>query len=173
MRLFGRKDSPDTAPPIESEEADGLHEGPDPALQNLPEDRWGQQLHELAHRVDSLEGQLAALESKLQELGEDTEDRIRRLTAAIAEGIEHVDRSERRVRAVVQRAQQRVRDAGYEDAGLEAEAAELRRIDGEGSGPEGMQTMHEDVGHGQQLPFDWTGVPGEVSASNLRELGLA
>lgn len=61
----------------------------------------------------------------------DLEETSRDQTLAIAEGIERVDRAERRVRAAVGRARKRMEDLGYVDEGLEAEAAQLREIDGD------------------------------------------
>lgn len=69
---------------------------------------------------------------------------------AIAEGIRHVDRAERRVRAVVGRAKKRLDDAGFSDAGLDGEVAELREIDGSGSPANGVPTLREGVGAGSQ-----------------------
>lgn len=172
MGIFRRKDRHETAPPVEPEPSDRPPEEPRQPEGASDRDGWGDRLQELEGTCAALEHQLAELEQDTRHLEQDTEERIRRLTAAIAEGIEHVDRSERRVRAVVQRAQQRLRESGFEDAGLEAEAAELRRIDAEGSAAEGMQTVLEDVDDGAEPAFDFRGVPGDVSPANLRELGF-
>jgi len=63
----------------------------------------------------------------------------RTLTQAVAEGIERVDRAERRIKNTVKRAQDRLESAGFEDPGLEAEAAGLSLVD-------------DDVGRDDHVP---------------------
>ena len=64
---------------------------------------------------------------------------------AIAEGIERVDRAERRIKDTVRRARKKLADSGLVDDGLEAEEQELRLLDGEPS--EGVEVLkvREDV----------------------------
>lgn len=129
----------------------------------------------------SLEADIAALRSQHTLLHERLEvltnelatvaDSVRTQTVAIAEGIERVDRSERRVRAVVTRAQQRLADAGYQDEGLEAEAAQLQPLNADGGGVEGMQYVHEGLAR-DDPPFDAQGIPGDLSAEILNRSGL-
>lgn len=59
---------------------------------------------------------------------------IEDLMLAVAEGIENVARSERRVRSTVQRAQKRLAEAGIVDEGIEAEAEGLPERDAEERG---------------------------------------
>jgi len=75
----------------------------------------------------------------------DLEEGQREQTLAIAEGIERVDRAERRVRAAVGRARKRMEDLGYIDEGLEAEAAQLREIDGDDGPEQRMLPLHEGM----------------------------
>ena len=94
---------------------------------------------------------LAALDSHRAHIEEltaalaDIEEDVRAQTIAIAEGIQHVDRAERRVRAAVGRARKRMADLGYEDEGLEAEAAELREIHGDERQDEQLRLMREGM----------------------------
>lgn len=64
---------------------------------------------------------------------------------AISEGIERVDRAERRVKASIQRAQAKLRAHGLEDEGLEAEASEFLPANGDGGEPGRVPTMPPDV----------------------------
>lgn len=155
MGILKRKDHPDTAQPPEPPPQ------PDPAAAAAL-DGWRRRVDELLERLD-------ANDSRLDEL----EAGARKLLIAVEEGIQHVDRAERRVRAVVQRAQERLDSQGYEDPGVEAEAAALREFDGARGRAEGMQTVLEGVDDGGPDELeDWSGIPGVVRASELRELGL-
>jgi len=60
------------------------------------------------------------------------EDRLNTLTLAVAEGIQHVERAEARIRATVGRARAELRAAGIESPAIEAEAGSLHIGDGEG-----------------------------------------
>lgn len=99
---------------------------------------------------------LAPIESRLTEHAatingsvesiRDLEEKIREQNLAIAEGIERVDRAERRVRESVRRAQKRMADLGYVDEGIEAEAAGLRAIDEADGADAGVPPLQQDVG---------------------------
>jgi len=71
--------------------------------------------------------------------------RIDDLTLAVKEGVNNVQRSERRVRAVVTSARRELADAGFEHPGLEAEHSQLREVDGEGGGEEQVPAVPEVV----------------------------
>lgn len=95
----------------------------------------------------------------LAERSDEHQARFKELTLAVAEGIEHVDRSERRVRAAVRRAEKRLDEAGYVDPALEGEIDGLRRRDGEAGEGEGVQPVPADM---ETSPsFDFSDVPGE------------
>jgi len=88
------------------------------------------------------------IEGLRKDIGADLDEmasRIKRLTMAIEEGIERVDRSERRIGATIKRAQEKLALAGYEDPGLEAEAEGLRLLDGEGGGVGQLPTVQPGV----------------------------
>lgn len=74
------------------------------------------------------------------------------LRLAVDEGIKNVQRSERRVRAVVQSARKELAEQGFEHAGVEAEAGELREVDGEGSDNGALQPVPADVEVSPDLP---------------------
>lgn len=154
MRIFGRKDGSQTPPETLEEVQPGVDQGPELAA--------------LRARLDALDHRLSLHDQELDSV----EGRLKTLTVAIEEGIERVDRSERRVRAVVQRAQRRLADAGYEDEGLEAEASGLQPVNGGGGRAEGMQTVLEDLEGGDDR-FDASGLPGDFSAEVLSRSRLA
>jgi len=60
------------------------------------------------------------------------EQRLNHMTLAVAEGIQHVDRAEKRINGAVTRARRQLREAGLEHPGLEAEAADLHVVHGGG-----------------------------------------
>jgi len=62
----------------------------------------------------------------------DLSDRHKQLVIAVGEGIERVERDERRIKAAVQRARQKLKDNEIYDEGLEAEADGIRLADGNG-----------------------------------------
>lgn len=107
-----------------------------------------------AHR-DFFEKALEELATAVDENSSELQDH----TKAIAEGIEHVDRSERRVRAAVRRAEKRLEEAGYVDPALEGEVEGLRRLDAEERGAEGMHAVSADVEPGPA--YDYSDLPGE------------
>jgi len=72
-------------------------------------------------------------------------DEFAKLRLSIAEGIDRVDRSERRIANTLKRARRRMEAAGYVDDGVEAEAAGLSDID-EGVEPvEGVPDLPETL----------------------------
>lgn len=89
------------------------------------------------------------------------DDRVGKLLIAVDEGIQHVDRSERRVRAVVQRAKSRLADLGYEDEGVEAEHRALSLVHAGDGGEESMPPVQQSVADpGDRFaafPGDWYG----------------
>tara|TARA_Y100000310_G_C20405773_1_gene679591 strand:+ start:68 stop:508 length:441 start_codon:yes stop_codon:yes gene_type:complete len=88
-------------------------------------------------------------------------DALADLTLALSEGIEHVDRSERRVRAVIQSAKRRMAAAGYEDPGVDAEDGQIQRIDAERGEREELQLVPENVdGNPEWAGTPWAAVPG-------------
>ena len=118
-------------------------------------------LETLREQLDGITSRLERLESaptatdrvlNLEELGvaqdahlDQITTQIKDLTFAVSEGIERTDRAERRVRGVIQRARKELGARGYEDPGLEAEAYELRKVDGDGGKDSGLPAVPEEV----------------------------
>lgn len=88
--------------------------------------------------------------------------RIQDLTLAVAEGIERVDRAERRIQASVKRARAELEASGVTDPRLDAEADGLRLVDGAGGDGGGVPAVSEDVGEPAPQASSIRGVPLEV-----------
>lgn len=101
-----------------------------------------------ASRVDQLESAVENLES-----------RSKTFTIALAEGIERVDRSERRIKATVTRARKELGERGLRDPGLEAESFELFPEHGEGGGGGEMSPVPEQVDPALPKASSIRGVP--------------
>lgn len=64
---------------------------------------------------------------------------------AVDEGIRDVKRTRNRIQATVRRAKEQLEEEGIVSPGVEAEAAELRDLDGPGSNAEGMRLVPPNV----------------------------
>ena len=113
-------------------------------------------------RIDALADSVDELASQ----GVDLEARVRDYVIALAEGIERVDRSERRVKATVNRARKELEAHGLADPGVEAEAEQLRLIDAARGSDRGMHPVQQSVEPDIAPP---SGFPG-VSPEQLRTL---
>jgi len=87
--------------------------------------------------------------------------KMNELTQAVADGIQRVQRSENRVRAIVNGARRELASAGFEHAGVEAEASELRSLDGDAGEDDGVQLVPEDVGVPEETASSIPGVSRE------------
>ena len=88
------------------------------------------------------------LEGEVAKMGADVEELMRRvdhLVVAVAEGIERTDRAERRIRDTVKRARKELKAAGLENPGMEAEAEQLRLVDGDGGADGGLRPLPAPV----------------------------
>lgn len=94
-------------------------------------------------------------------------DKINTLTLAVAHGIEHVDRAERRISATVQRAREQLRESGLISPGVEAAAGDLQELDGGGSGARRVPPVSESVEQPARAP-----VPDPL-VEDLRRLRLS
>jgi len=90
------------------------------------------------------------------------ERRVEELIFAVSEGISKVERAEARIRATVRRARAELEDNGTYSPALDAEAAELRVIDGGG----GEESRVPDV-PAAVAPLDLTDIPGDWSAEDM------
>lgn len=120
------------------------------------------------HMAEVLEAIKADDDRDLPEWRAGLERKMDLLTLAVSEGIERVDRAERRIRTAVAGATKKLREAGFEDVAVEAEAAGLRVIDGGGGDEGGVPPVSEDVG-GADEP---SSVPGVSRNQLLRARGI-
>ncbi len=129
------------------------------------------QLSSILARLDALESaprlplhaelvdpRLDALETGFDRITSD----FKATNFAVAEGIERTDRSERRIHATIKRARKELGKLGYEDPGLEAEAHELRLVDGDGGQDGGMPAVPTEVAEVQSTPSSIRGVSAET-----------
>jgi len=86
---------------------------------------------------------------------EDVTARLDKLTLAVSDGIERVHRAESRIAKTVTSARKLVRESGLEHAGIEAEAAQLPELHGNGIEP--LSAVPEQVAPARTLR-----VPGGV-----------
>ncbi len=113
-------------------------------------------------RIDQLQDRLDKIEADDSKLVEKLKD----LTFAVAEGIERVDRSERRIHATIKRARKELEEHGFESPRLEAEAAELQLSDGTASPGGKVPAVPGNVEGAPDAPSSIHGVP----ASTLRKV---
>jgi len=109
-------------------------------------------------RVLNLEELGVAQDSQLSQL----DRQIKELLFAVETGVERVDRAERRVRGVIQRARKELGARGYEDPGLEAEAYELRAVDGDGGKDGGVPAVPQEMAAVEPEASSIRGVPAET-----------
>jgi len=118
--------------------------------------------------------QLRQLRAELEQLSQawdrafaEHTGKLQDLETAVDHGIRQVTRQENRIRGVVRRAREELAEGGFSHPALEAEAAELRYVDGEGSGGERLRPVPTEVGSPGQAP---PGVPGYFSPEHLAAL---
>jgi len=103
--------------------------------------------------------ELGKLSATLHELEADRQ----LIRAAVAQGIEHVDRVEARIRSTVKRATKELEEHGLESPGLAAEAGQLSLVHDPGVEEGELPPVREDVGEVA------SSIPG-VSASDLAKV---
>ena len=86
--------------------------------------------------------------------------------AAVAHGIEDVERVNNRISATIRRTKAQLEEQGLESPALDAEAAQLRVIDGGGGDEGGLPPLQEGVGEVQ------SSIPGVSAAELARVRGL-
>ena len=92
--------------------------------------------------------------------------RLKDTNVAVSEGIERTERTERRIASTVARARKELRASGYDHPGVEAEDAELRKVDGGGSHGTEVLNLPGSVEESADAPSSIRGVP----ASTLRRV---
>jgi len=128
------------------------------SAQKVPEasDAWeehGAKTRELVHEV-------------ARDLRE-TREEVATLRIALAEGIEHEERRERRIKSVVQRARKQLQALDLEDGALEAESEDFPDDDGDGSEEDGVLALHEDLAPPQE------NTPSSVKGVSVEQLQRA
>ena len=138
-------------------------------------------LQEVRRGIEALEAALEALQGRLatiaaagseltqgvQEMStvlEGHEARFTELIFAVAEGISKVERTEMRIRATVRRARKELEEHGTYSPSLDAEATELRILDGGGGEEDQVQPVRPPV---ETSTPDLTDVPGEWTQDDL------
>jgi len=122
----------------------------------------GAKVSALVAATDKLEGLGGILGARTDAL----EAERKQMTLAIAEGIERVDRADRRIKDTVRRARKELADDGYAHSGLEAEASEFRPIDGAGGPAGGLQPVPGALEEVDEAPST---IPG-VTLAQLRQI---
>jgi len=130
--LFGRKDATLAALAEIRDRVERLETSPVPDLPPAIDARLTQLSRRDADLQDGVDTNAHNL-GLLQENADGFDHWRKEIVIAVSEGIERTDRAERRIKATVQRARKQLETLGYVDDAVEAEAVELRLLDGEGS----------------------------------------
>lgn len=105
-----------------------------------------QLLRDIQAKIDSLETRESpGLDPVFIDRLNALEGQVEALVIAVDEGIQRVDRSERRVNATVKRARKKLAEEGVEDPTLDAEAVVLESGNAERSAGGGVQPMRPHV----------------------------
>ena len=161
--LFGSKKATLAALAEIRDRVERLETAPIPDVPLAIDDR----LTALSRRDGDLLDALDTYVSDLNELSEQVdgvEAWRKEIVIAVSEGIERTERAERRIKATVQRARKQLAALGYVDDPLEAEAVELRLIDGERSTKSEVPSLPAPV---ENATPEGSSVRG-VSAETLR-----
>jgi len=133
-------------------------------LRNLSELKRGNDLLAIdRHRPDTVEevARVSRAQADQYALWLEHEGKIANLTLAVAEGIAHVKRAEKRVQGIIQGARKSLEERGLEHPGLEAEAQELLDLDGDPSEVSPLRVMPAEVGEDEEEHrVIETGIPG-------------
>jgi len=138
-----------------------LESVPTPILQRADLDESIKSLNALAL---SLGAQSDAMQEQLAELVQSHKQTM----IAVAEGIERVERYERRIKNTVRRAQKELAEQGFTHDGLEAEGEELHLVDGEGGNGERLPPVPGSVDEAESAP---SSIPGVSQAILFRARG--
>ncbi len=120
--------------------------------ETLPPPRLTLELGRLSERISDLEGSMGALEADHLDV-----------RAAVAHGIEDIERVDNRIKATIRRTTRQLEEAGIESPALNAEAEHFRVIDGGGGDVAELPPVPEELEDLQ------SSIPG-VSASELAKV---
>lgn len=115
--------------------------------------------------VERLRAEDAMAVEALRSVLEAHEARFTDLIFAVAEGISKVERTEARIRSTVRRARKELEEHGTYSPSLDAEATELRILDGGGGEDEPVRPVLPDVARSEP---DLTDIPGDWSPEDLK-----
>jgi len=109
-------------------------------------------LSSLGLRMNDYEMRMAAIEADHLDV-----------RAAVAHGIEDIERVDNRIKATIRRTKTQLEEAGIESPALNAESEHFRVIDGGGGNESGLPPVQEELGEVQ------SSIPG-VSAAELAKV---
>lgn len=115
---------------------------------------------------DDFADMLAVVVGKISEVGgrmDALEADHKDVRAAVAHGIEDIERVNNRIAATIRRTKTQLEEHGLESPALDAEAAQLRAVDGGGSEPDIVPPMPEGVVNNE------SSIPG-VSKDELAQI---
>ena len=121
-------------------------------------------LQTIARAQDELASTLGAVSTAAEMSAE-----LKELRKAVALGIEHVERTEARIRATVGRAKKELERHGVKHPGLDAEAEILFEGNGDGSEEEGVLPLHPSMAVDALRSV---GIPGRIEPEDLEAFGL-
>lgn len=117
-----------------------------------PDDTFAREVRDVERAILELDARMSTLEADHLEV-----------RAAVAHGIEDIERVDNRIKATIRRTTRQLEEAGVESPALSAEAEHFRVIDG-GAGDEGeLPQVQEDLGDAP------SSIPG-VSAAELAKV---
>jgi len=122
------------------------------ALDDPPDEPFADLLSTLARSITDHEARMGALEADHLDV-----------RAAVAHGIEDIERVDNRIKATIRRTTKQLEEAGVESPTLNAEAEHFRVIDGGGGDDSGVLPLHEGVEEAQ------SSIPG-VTAAELAKV---
>jgi hypothetical protein len=124
---------------------------------------WGNhQMRVVLHSLKEIQPPATPSEAPLVRRLEELEGKIHDLFQAVADGIDHVDRNEKRVRGIVHGAKRRFEASEYFDPGVDAEADTLPDHDASEERGERLLPLQDDVAPDIDRAA-WAVVPGRIS----------
>ena len=96
----------------------------------LEQPEWLDAIRVQIDGLRTVHNHLAAVQASLESRTDELEAERKEILIAVSEGIERTGRAERRVKATVERARRQLEESDVADEGLEAEAHNLRILDG-------------------------------------------
>jgi len=108
--------------------------------------------------ADGMGDALTLLDTKLRA----TQGELNTLTIAVDEALAQKKRTEQRIRSAIARARKELKSHGFDDPALEAEASELRLVDGNGSDESGLRDVRAVMVPPTETPSSIRGISLET-----------